>query len=161
MSLEDSILSARLVDEESDDETQIEVNEESLFLHDQRELLEKISDKDVSKFEIDYLITNLEAGESSRMYWGTLYKECIKVFSLNTLKIFLSTEFDIDKIPEVKQLVRFLKGELRQILIDDPMPTNREDILKFLKKHKSPHMLIYAIDTVDTESLEKFKKYFM
>lgn len=160
MSLDDSVLTGRLVDNESD-ETQEEVNEESLFLHDQRDLLEKISDKDVSKYEIDYLIDNLEEGEASRMYWGTLLKECIKVYGLNTLKLFLATEFEIDKIPEVKNLVRFLKGRLPQILIDEPLPTNREDIIKFLKKYESPHMLIYAIDTMDRESLEKFKKYFI
>lgn len=159
MGLDDSIILGRLVDLEDGDETQEEINAESLFFYNQRELLDKLQDKDVSKYEIFFLLDELV--NAGRIFWTTAFKELIKVFSLNTLKTFLEYEISLDRAEEVKKMIKYLKGTLPDALIDNPLPIDREGIIKYLTKTKSPHMLIHALETMDSDSVDRFKKYFI
>lgn len=156
MGLDDSVVLGRIADGL---ETQEEVNEESLFFHDQRELLDNIQNKDVSIHEIRFWLDELE--NAGRPYWTIVFREVIKVFSLNTLKTFLSFEIHSDRVEEVKKMLVYLKGTLPEALIDKALPNDREGIIKYLKRTKSPHMIIYALETMDNESVDRFKKYFI
>ena len=113
--MEDSIILGRLVDEMGE-ETQEEVNEESLFFHDQRELLDKISDKEVSKYEIMFLMDNLH--EAGGVYYVAVLKQLINTFYLNPLKLFLDYELTSERITETKKLLMYLKSDLPYILRD-------------------------------------------
>ena len=156
MSLLDSPILGRLTDFEEDVETQDEINEESLFEYDQRSLLDSIRDLTISKYDVEFLLERVDSSYGE--FWGVCLKEIIHVFSLDTLKNFLFDEFIPEKIEETKLLIRFLKCVLPYALRDESLPVDREGILEFFNKLQQPGYMKYAIDTIDRDSLERFKR---
>lgn len=157
MSIDDSLLVNRYTEEGYMFEDQEEVNENSLWLHDQREFLDSISDKHVSKYDIEYYLKELS--DSSGAYWAAVLREIISHFKLNTLKFFLDDELTSDRIRETIELVRFLKIKLADIMMIEQFPQTRDEILKFMEKNNAPGFIIFAMNTVDRDDLESFKLY--
>jgi hypothetical protein len=157
MSLEDSVILGLQADPSISDETQEDVNESSLWISDQKDLLESVSDKYISRYEIDFLMGNVS--DSNGIYWNDVLKEIIGVYHLNTLKFFLEDESTSDKIIEIKKLLRFLKVDLQTALLVDSFPLYRDEIKNYLKKYDAPRYMIFAINTIDKEDLENFKLY--
>ena len=84
MSLDEAKLLGSIADQYMDDETQEEVNVRSLMYYNEQELFDKISDVNLSKFELEFLYGRLI--NTTGTFWSLIFKETIKVFSLNTLK---------------------------------------------------------------------------
>lgn len=158
VSIDESYLLGRLPDSEDGTETQEEVNEESLNLHNQRDLLDQISSKTVSRWEIKFLVD--EVREADGIFWAVCLKEIIQVYGLTTLKMFLDDELSKDKINEVSELLLFLKFYLPDRIIDKKLPYSREDMITYMEKAKAPHYIIFALQTIDRDSFGRFKRCF-
>ncbi len=156
MPLDNSLLIGRQTNKDMF-EDQEEVNQESLWFHDQRELLDKIQDRYATKYDIQFMMQNVD--DSGGVYWSAVLKELINAFNLNTLKFFLEDELNHQRIEEVKELLWFIKGELAYHMMVDRLPETREDILAYMKKKKAPGYMVFAIDTIDREDLERFKQH--
>lgn len=141
------------------DQTQEEINIESLLYHDQREFLEKISDKDLSKYEFRFLLDKIQ--NSNRSFWSLVLMETIKVFNLNTLKIFMKNDTVPSRIVNIKLLLTFLKDTLPEVLTESRLPRERKDLIEFIKNLNVPNFLIFALETIDNEDLDRFLNYFV
>jgi hypothetical protein len=157
MSLDDSIL-FRLADP-SEDETQEDVNEKSLLQHDKAELLSLIANPDISKYELDFYYEIID--DSDNEYWNYVLMEIIKVYSLNTLKMFSDNSITTEaRANEIKKLLKYLKVRLPEMIADKTYPLNDRILsIKKLEENDAPKMLIFAIETISTQDYEKFCNY--
>ena len=154
--LDSEILGSVVIDGE--DETQEDVNEESILIHDQSDLIDLIRADDYSKHEIIFLINNV-AENSNNAFWSLAFKEILKTFSLNTLKNFVTPYLTDNERDEVIQLIKILKIDLKDKLMVEKFPESREEILKYIESIEiNSKLLSYAIRTVDNEDLKKFIK---
>ena len=138
---------------------QEDLDRESLLYHDQRELLEKVGDKDLSKYELRFLLDQIK--ESDRLYWTKLFSEIIRVFSLNTLTSFILRDVSLSRIKEINSLLIFLKETIPEaIIIDNKIPREREPLIEFVKNLNGNQFLIFALETMDNDDINRFIKYF-
>lgn len=157
--LSDSQIIGKLADNMFD-MTQEDTNELTLKYQNQRDLLEKVSSEDTSIYELNYLFDELKDTET--FFWSVLFKEIIKVYSLNTLKRFATEEISPERILSIQSLLICLKISLKSFLLnsDQKLPETRDEILDLLHKNSFHQFLILAIETIDNEDLDKFKKKF-
>ena len=152
-----SVILGQLADA-SDDNTQEEVSTEALYFHDANELLQKICDKEVSKYEINFLLESVCSSQTGT-YFSTLLKKLIKTFCLNPLKVFVDYELTQERIDETVRLVRFLKCELPYIIEDEQLPFERKELIEFLNKYQAPHYLIFSLETMDVNDYGSCRSY--
>jgi len=160
MSLIDSVLLGKLADDIDGEDTQEEVNEESLFLYNQNDLLKSISEK-ISRYELVYLLNQVKI--SYNEYWLDVLKEIINVYDLNSLKHYLTDNIDIPNFNmEIKRLLLFLKLKINyksfkgMSTYEKYIAENRQVIEKKLMEFNPPLLMKLAIDYIDNESLGRF-----
>lgn len=160
MSMDESRILGRMADLDFfDDQTQEEVNEQSLFEYDQATLLAKVSDPDLSKYELEFLIESIDG--SSNEVWNYIFTEIIKTFNLNTLKMFMSEILEVNN-DKIIELLRFLKVGLKEIMVDKKLTfSNRDILVKELGEEKAPSMLLFALETISSSDYEKFVKNYI
>ena len=161
--LDDPILGT-LVDEIESDYSQEDVNQQSLYVHNQIELLDAI-DKRKSKYELSYYVDNVSYLDLD--YWVRLLKEVIRFYSINSLKIYLADEFqnnaqfDLAKFQkDVKSLILAIKIDLIDYIKDGKLVEmfDREAFYQFLIDNNiQSSLLIWAINYIDVESFEEFR----
>jgi hypothetical protein len=164
--LSDDLFLGRTADEMGDS-TQIEVNEDLLYFHDQKTLIEAISHP-MSKYEIKTLFSRV--GDNNEFYLVIL-KEIGKVYRLENLKLFLSPSFlvsdpsDPSKEINTPNNVRLLYYNLKvtiPVLIREKKFTlslERQDFENIIRTEKGiSQLFIWAISFLDKENWNKFKK---
>lgn len=159
MGLENSIFLGYLPDEEESEETQEEVNERSLKLYNQSQLIDGIS-KRISRFELRLLLENLK--NSNDEFWILLLKVIIKEYSLNPLKLYLAEGFSgFNRIREIKKLLIFIKILLIEKIIDKELKQDifRSEFETFINSLDPPELMRVSIKLIDTESLEFFIRH--
>jgi len=160
MPIQNSIVLGAMTDELESEETQEEINEISLYLHDQREFLDQIEVR-ISKYLIDFYMKEFSYRDLE--YWLVVLQEIIRVYSLNGLKPFLAEGFRTTQIAvDIRNIVWFLKVKLIDALVDKKImftiETSRDDLLSKMKEFDAPSLLIYAVNLSDDESLTSFKR---
>lgn len=160
MPIQNSVILGVMPDELESLETQEEVNEISMYLHDQREFLDQIQIR-ISKYLIDFYMKEFSYRDLE--YWLVVLQEIIRVYSLNSLKSFLVEGFRTSQMGiDIKNLLWFLKTKLIDGLVDKKImitiETVRNDLLSKMKELDAPPLLTYAIDLSDDESLISFKR---
>jgi hypothetical protein len=160
LSIDESVILGHYLLHSDAGEDQDDIMVEALLQHDQRDLLDKIADKRISKYEFNFLIDSVDGSDG--VFWSTVLKEIINVYSLNTLKNFLDDSLDTESIVNVIGLLKYLKGRLPDINIyDEKIPTTRDALVGFLTRYGAPHWLMFAINTIDNYDLSKFVEYFI
>lgn len=156
MGLESNIFLGYLTDEEGDDETQEEVNERTLNLYDQSQLIDSIGRR-VSRFELRLLMENLKF--SNDEFWVLLLKVIIKEYSLNPLKLYLAEGFSgFNRAREVKKLLVFIKIILIEKIIDSGLNPDitRGEFETFIESLNPPELMRVSIRLIDSNSLKSF-----
>lgn len=154
MGLNDYAVLGNTLDEYDNDETQEDMNENSIHMYHQKRLLDMISER-ISKYELKYLFEELS--RTTPEFWMLVLKEIIKVYFLNSLKPYTFDGYStIDLVKETRRLLVFIKI----ILIQEKIFSNisREEITDKLKKLNSPLLMSKAIEFIDNESLKSFLK---
>lgn len=158
MGLEDYVFLGYLSDEEEAEETQEEVNERSLHLYDQSQLIDGIG-KRMSRSELRLLMERLK--NSNDEFWTLLLKIIIKEYSLNPLKLYIAEGFSgMNRIREIKRLVIFIKIILIERVIDKGVDINinRGEFEDFISDLKPPELMRLSIKLIDRESFGLFIK---
>jgi hypothetical protein len=160
MPIQDSVILGVMPDELESLETQEEVNEISMYMHDQREFLDQLGVR-ISKYLVDFYMK--EFSYKDLEYWLVVLQEIIRVYSLNGLKPFLAEGFRTSQMGiDIRNIVWFLKTKLIDGLVDKKImitvETSRDDLLSKIKELDAPPLLTYAIDLSDDESLVSFKR---
>jgi len=156
MGLESNIFLGYLPDEEEAEETQEEVNERSINLYNQSQLIDGIS-KRLSRFELRLLMENLK--NSNDEFWTLLLKIIIKEYSLNPLKLYLAEGFSgFNRIREVKKLLIFIKIILIEKIIEKGLNIDvaRGEFETFIQDLDPSELMGVSIKLIDTESLRFF-----
>jgi len=154
MGLDSYAVLGNTLDEYDTDDTQEDVNENSIHMYHQKRLLDMISER-ISKYELKYLFEEL--CRTTPEFWMLVLKEIIKVYSLNSLKPYTFDGYTtIDIVKETRRLLVFIKI----ILMQEKITSNfsREEITDKLKKLNSPELMNKAISFIDNESLRNFLK---
>jgi len=132
------------------------VEEEMAFLNS-KDLLFSITKK-TSKYELQFLLDELEKKGNSQ-FWLVVLKQIIKVYSLNSLKTYLSIGNSIDDFSsEIKKLLLFIKTKLVLKFEYDkiPLTISRVELKKLLIEMNASKLLRIAIRDIDNESLSIF-----
>ncbi|MCK5017817.1 MAG: hypothetical protein KAS32_12210 [Candidatus Peribacteraceae bacterium] len=147
-----------VADEITGEDDQIEINEESLYRAAKREFLKDIRSrvsKHVFKDKLD------EISEADDQFWISVFKETIRVYSLNGLKLFshIDTMDDI-MIQDVKDLLLFIKVDLAEKVLFKEFDFNmkRYELEEYLKELEAPKLMINAVKLTDDSSLGEFFK---
>jgi len=159
MSLADSYILGKHSDLLDPDLTQEEVNEKSLFIYDQEELIRKTEVR-ISKYELDFLINSVKE-DSPREFWLRVLKKLIKKYFLNSLKSLLNDEYPtFNQRREIIDLLIFMKTKMPMIVkekkIDQDIERNR--LKEIMNEVESPDSIRYALKYIDKTSLNRFVK---
>lgn len=154
MGLDNYVFLGSLPDDEEAEETQEEVNERTLNLCNQSQLIDAV-EKRVSKSEFIFLMENLK--ESNEEYWMTILMVIIKEYALNPLKLYLAEGFgSINKIDETKKLLMFIKLKLIDAVFEKSinLDIDRESFTKFVYELEPPKFMKITLRYVDNDSLK-------
>lgn len=148
----------RLSDEIDNVKPQCEIDEESLHMVDQQDLLKCMSRRS-SEYELTYLFKQVKSDDVA--YWETLLSTVIKNYSLNSLKLFVekvSRNFDLKT--ELIKLIIFIKVNLIRHFELNELVTNlnREYYTEIISKLKPPFLMKHTLLFIDNESLDLFIK---
>lgn len=154
----DDIVLGRLVDlqDNDSDEDQCDLNAESLYIYDQKQLLESVKYR-VSKYAILYYLDTLNSAPFD--LWKSLLRNIIDHYSLNSLKPYLSETFpsSIDVTRETKLLFYFLKVTLINIINENTNLSINDIISRVKERDNNPWLFGYAIDYLDADSMIEFQ----
>lgn len=154
MGLDSYALLGNTLDEYDNDETQEDVNMNSIHMYHQKRLLDMIPHR-ISKYELKYLFEELS--RTTPEFWMLVLKEIIKTYTLNSLKPYTVDGYStIDIVRETRRLLTFIKIVLVQEKINSSF--SREEITDKLKKLNSPELMNRAIRYIDNDSLSSFLK---
>lgn len=154
MGLDSYVVLGNTLDEFENEESQEDVNINSIHMYHQRRLLDIIPER-TSKYELKYLFEELS--RTTPEFWMLVLKKIIKVYTLNSLKPYTFDGYStIDLVNETRQLLVFIKVILVQEKIDKDL--SRKEITDKLKKLNSPPLMDLAMNYIDNESLETFLK---
>ncbi len=159
MDLSDDINLGRLTDELDADEEQSDLNIELIEDHNKLEILNGIENK-ISRYYLEYLIENI--GNMDYDFWTKIiFKKIIKVYSLNTLKLFIDRVlWNDDLLNQSLKLLFFLKvdlvGKIDNHEIGFDKTIDREEFENYLIENKAPKIFIDCIHYIDGESYSKF-----
>ena len=156
MGLQDSLILGALADEIDQDDTQIEINEESLYNYDKQTLYENIKNR-ISKYDLEFYFEQIP--DTDINYWMLILQQMIKVYHLNSLKVFLPEGFITDDLSKhIINLVYFIKYILLTSDKEISISLDRESIRNILEELKCPKLVLYFIMLTDNESLKLFLK---
>ena len=153
----DSVILGRLVDEIESEDDQTDLNERSLFLHDQEVLIKSI-DRKISKYELTFLLEQIK--DSSDEFWVSLLKKIIRCYSLNSLKTILSTTSSSDLTQSILRLLIFIKIELvnyiedKMLKVEDLDREKLEEIIISMDSGNS-ELFMVTLSYLDKESLHR------
>jgi len=154
MGLDSYAVLGNTLDEYNDEESQEDVNINSIHMYHQKRLLDSISHR-ISKYELKYLFEELS--RTTPEFWMLVLKEIIKVYTLNSLKPYTIDGYStIDIVRETRRLLVFIKIILTQAEIKSSF--SRKIITDKLKKLNPPELMNIAIKYIDNDSLEDFIK---
>lgn len=157
MGLDEFTYLGELSDELGDESTD-EVNDRVIHMHNQGELISGIKRK-ISKYELRFLLTELK--DENNEYWYLVLRTIIKVYSLNSLKPYLSDGFDVLDIKrEVKKLVVFIKLKIMKLIDLNKIyeGIRRSELNDVFKEIKLPKLMETALTYIDNDSLDLFLK---
>lgn len=152
MGLDSYAVLGNTLDEYDNEDSQEDVNINSIHMYHQKRLLDMIS-KRISRYELKYLFEELS--RTTPEYWMLVLKEIIKVYALNSLKPYTLDGYStIDLVKETRRLLVFIKI----VLVQEDIGTDfsRKIITDKLKKLNTPKLMDIAIKYIDNDSLEKF-----
>jgi hypothetical protein len=157
MGIQDSLILGITSDEMDSNLDQDEINEISLYLYDQEELLRKVKER-MSKYMLEFYIEKIPAEDIE--FWSIMLQEIIQVYSLNSLKPYMAEVFRTPELGKnIKDLLWFVKTDLITNTVENiTIDTTREKLVELLKSWKAPILLVYAINMNDGGSLDSFKK---
>lgn len=154
MGLDSYAVLGNTLDEYENDESQEDMNMNSIHMYHQKRLLDIISER-ISRYELKYLFEELS--RTTPEFWMLVLKEIIKVYSLTSLKPYTIDGYStVDIVKETRKLLVFIKIILMQEKISSDF--SRKMIADKLKKLNPPILMNIAINFIDNESLEKFLK---
>lgn len=145
-------------DEESGDEDQVDLNVESLYRQSKLKFLNDIRRR-VSRYVFKDKLD--EISEADDQYWISIFKETIRVYSLNGLKFFSHIDSMDDKmIQDVKDLLAFIKVDVIEKILYKEFDFNmkRFEIEDKLQELGAPKLMMNAIKLTDTVSIGEFLK---
>lgn len=152
MGLDSYAVLGNTLDEFENEESQEDVNVNSIHMYHQKRLLDIISER-ISRYELKYLFEELS--RTTPEFWMLVLKKIIKVYTLNSLKPYTFDGYStIDLIKETRRLLVFIKIILVQEKISSSF--SRKEITDKLKKLNSPELMNVAMRYIDNESLEAF-----
>jgi len=152
MGLDSYAVLGNTLDEFENEESQEDVNVNSIHMYHQKRLLD-IIDERISRYELKYLFEELS--RTTPEFWMLVLKKIIKVYTINSLKPYTFDGYStIDIVKETRKLLVFIKI----ILVQEKISSNfsRKDITDKLKKLNSPNLMNVAMRYIDNESLESF-----
>lgn len=154
MGLDSYAVLGNTLDEYENDESQEDVNINSIHMYHQKRLLDLVSER-VSRYELKYLFEELS--RTPPEFWMLVLKEIIKIYSLTSLKPYTIDGYStVDIVKETRKLLVFIKIILTQEKISSDF--SRKIITDKLKKLNPPKLMNIAMNYIDNESLEKFLK---
>jgi len=157
MGLDDFTYLGELSDELGDEPTD-EVNDRIIHMHNQGELISGIKKK-MSKYELRFFLTTLK--DENDEYWYLVLRTIIKVYSLNSLKPYLSDGFDVLYIKrEVKKLLVFIKLKLMRLIDLNKIfeSIQRSELNDLFEDINIPKLMSIALKYIDNDSLDLFLK---
>lgn len=163
MGLENSYILGQLEDDIDSSESQISINERSLFLYDQSELIRSIK-KRLSKYEIKFLLDKTK--DSNEEFWILLLNTLIKHYSLNSIKPYLSEAFKLlDIKKDTVDLLVFIKFTIMKLIDKGTIDRNMsrkvfENIVSSLNSNEKidiPRFIKDIILYTDNESFNFFR----
>lgn len=159
MLLDDQVL-GRVADFEDNEIPQDIISGESLFIHNQNELLKSIKRR-ISKYELDYLMDQVKT--SNNDFWREVIKRVSGYYTLNSLRSFLTPSFTkLDFAKETIKLLYFLKVRLPEVLFDNNIDydffSEANDFEKFLeeKKINIVPFFKFVLKYIDRDSFREF-----
>jgi hypothetical protein len=154
MGLDSYAVLGNTLDEYDDEDTQEDVNINSIHMYHQKRLLDSIHNR-TSRYELKYLFEELS--RTTPEFWMLVLKEIIKVYTLNSLRPFTIEGYsNIDIVRETRKLLVFIKVILVSEKID--ITISRKEFKDKLEKLNPPELMRIAIDFIDDESLKSLIK---
>jgi len=161
MGIMDDVVLGVITDLDVNEYTQEEVNEESLFLFDQNNLLKSVKLR-MSAYSLYYYFNVLK--DSEDLYWKRFLREIISHYSINSLKPYLSEGYptNMDLINQTKLMYYFIKISLIKTLEEhrEYAVTSKEnlEILIIENDLNPPKLFKIAMLGIDNESFDLFMK---
>lgn len=157
MNILDSIEMGRMCDPEHPEIDQEDVNEESMYLLNKKILINDLNNK-VSRFTFSGRLKDIDIADN--VFWIEYLKEIIKIYSLNSLKVYLSYSYQYEGINhDIKDMILYIKSNLIDQCLYTTFFDDKLTIDEFYNKLtavKSPKLLRHAIKFIDKESFNNF-----
>lgn len=153
----------RIIDHDVDNDSQEELNAESLFIYDSMQFVDLLGTR-MSKYDVEFYLDNL-VEENEEIYWEEVLKKLINIYSFYPLKVYLEKGFrflEFDFKTEVIKLIRIIKVDIPFIIEDKDIKRKDVDTITKMKivfeKYKItlPFMMEYFFEYTDNESFTNF-----
>jgi hypothetical protein len=152
---DDPILSLTVDEDDDTGTTQEQINDLSLYLHDQNIFLEGVGRRVTSSFINHYMKL---VPEDDEMFWEKVLRRMVKVYSLHNLKMYLTDVKITNMCMYTMELVRDMKIRIPEAILFKDITKNmeREELEKYLKTKNFGSFLKWCIVFIGRDSYAAF-----